>query len=378
MNHLSPDSSAQQGSNLEITKWRNNAAGALTLSFDDGYKKTWEYCSRYLAEYKLKSTWNIPTAFVGGTFEGREIISWSDANKIAQVSGAEIASHSMNHLSSSMSRAEYLLKVPTEFIYASSKLGYVRQMINLPFKLLAREKSGEISLKKPSPDIEREVTDSKAEIDAHVAGQSALSYVFPYGKHDVHYKDCVRSGGYICARSTFKGYNIIDKLDLFALQSMTWVKQTTLKEADKWVCTAMAKGAWLIETYHLVAQDDPGYKWFTPVGVFRQHIEHISSLANNNSIWVDTQQNVTKYILQRASSKATILRRDSDCFVLGLHNSVGRFPEVELTLKVGIASHWHQIEVSQGGRLIYVHKDKDFIVFNTLPNNGDISIKGIR
>jgi peptidoglycan/xylan/chitin deacetylase (PgdA/CDA1 family) len=373
------NSGMKQHNRAEITKWKNNAAAALTLSFDDGYKETIQNCAQYLAKCKLRATWIIPTAYVGDIFEGRDIVSWSDIGEMAQQLNMEIASHSVNHLTSPISPLEYLFRVPTEFYYASSKLAYLRQIFARAFGLLTRKKPIKCSTKETPLDIEYEVNTSKSEIDKQVTSQTVLSYVYPYGKYNRPYKDCIRSAGYLSARGSFKGYNIYETMDFFDLKCMVWSKYTTLKEADSWLDKAMATGAWLIETYHLVTGNNhPEYQWFTPVGVFQQHVEHLSNLAENNKVWVDTQQSIAKYMKQRLNSKVSILHQDSEGYTLRLSNEIAQLSDQELTLRVEIPDQWHEIRVSQDGRPIAAQKERNFVLFSALPNAGDILIENMR
>ncbi len=364
---------------VEIAKWKNNTTAALTLSFDDGYKETVRNCARYLAEHKLRATWNIPTAYAGGTLEERDVVSWPEIGEMAQQLDMEIASHSVNHLASYASHSEYFRKIPTEFYYASSKIAYLRQIIATTSRLLPHKQPTGNSAETTAPDINYEVTVSKSEIDKYVATQIALSYVYPYGKYNRPYKDCVKSAGYICARGVLKGYNVYEKIDFFALQNMVWSEHTTVKEADSWISKAMAKGVWLIETYHLVAKGNhSAYQWFVPVGVFQQHVEYLSNLAENNKVWIDTQQNVAKYMKQRLSSEVTILHQDPGGYVLRLSNTLPQLYDQELTLRIEIPPQWHEIKVTQDGRPITARNEQKFILFNAFPNKGDILIKGVR
>jgi peptidoglycan/xylan/chitin deacetylase (PgdA/CDA1 family) len=371
-----PDLGTKQQAKVEITAWKNNAAAALTLSFDDGYKETVKNCAHYLARHKLRATWNIPITYVGDIFEGQDVVSWSDIYEIAQQLGMEIASHSVNHLSLYTSPLEYLRKVPAGFYYASSKLAYLRQVIAMAYNLLTPGRSNRDRAEISPSDTDYEAAASKSEIDKQVPSQVTLSYVYPFGKCNRAYKDSVRAAGYTCARSTRKGYNVYEKIDFFDLRCLVWSKDTTAKEADGWIYKAMAKGAWLIETYHLVAEDNrSAYEWFSPAEAFQQHVAHLSRLAESNKVWVDTQQNVAKYMKQGLSSEVKILRQEPRHYILGLYNNVEPLSDQELTLRVEIPHQWHEIKVSQGVRPVAVRKDKNFILFNALPNTEDILIE---
>ena len=364
---------------VEITRWKNNAAAALTLSFDDGYKETVENCAGYLSRHNIRATFNIPTALIGSSFEGRDVVSWSDIYDMAQQADAEIASHSVNHLDSYISPLEYLSRIPAGFYYASSKLAYIRRVIATTTELLTRRQSTNGSNGTSLSEIECEVTDSKSEIDKHITLQTTSSYVYPYGKRNKHYKDCISSAGYVSARGTLKGYNVYKTVDFLDLRCMLWSKNTTVEEADDWINKAMTMGAWLIETYHLVSKGNHStYEWSTSTESFQQHINYISNLINSNKVWVDTQQNVAKYMKQRLSSEVKVLHQDPLRYLLSLHNRLAPIYDQELTLRVEIPHQWHKVEISQGDRPIAARKENDNILFNALPNKGDIRIESAK
>jgi hypothetical protein len=160
---------------------------------------------------------------------------------------------------------------------------------------------------------------------------------------------------------------------------MVWREGTTINDADSWVQTAMATEAWLIETYHLVAENNhSSYGWFTSTADFQRHMANLSSLADNNKLWIDTQQNVTKYMMQRLSSQVTFIRRDPGCFILRLDSKSSQLPDQELTLIVKNPHQWSEIKVSQNDRPIAAKIQENFIRFDVLPNKGDILIESAR
>jgi len=86
-----------------------------------------------------------------------------------------------------------------------------------------------------------------------------------------------------------------------------WNRYTTVREANSWVDFAMEKSAWLIEAYHLVGMRNSGL-YSTLLGDFEEHLDYVHSLVRQGKLWVDTQQNVAKYLREKLSTKIGIQR----------------------------------------------------------------------
>jgi peptidoglycan/xylan/chitin deacetylase (PgdA/CDA1 family) len=368
-----------QYNNLEITKWKNNSTAALTLVFDDCFKDTMKSCMQYLATNKIRSTWGVPTAYVSETFEGMDIASWSDLCVIAEQSGMEIASHSVNHLLLHLSPKEHIPIILLNLYHTDYKLDYIKQCIGEVFQLIfSNKKAASHSKIMHSEDIEYEVTASKREIEKHMKRQDISSYIYPYGRYNEYYKDCLRAAGYESAKYYHSGNNTYEKLDFFKLRTMTWNNHTTLRKANEWVRKAIKKNAWLIETFHLVGETNPSdYEYFTHVDIFLQHMDYLVSLTKDNKIWIDTQQRVCNYVKEKLSSKLAVTHQDNKCIIVELLSDSNYKPGIELTLKIEIPEQLHIVRVSQGSQVIPIKQDNNFILFNVLPDNRNIVIESI-
>jgi peptidoglycan/xylan/chitin deacetylase (PgdA/CDA1 family) len=61
---------------VEIATWKNNASGAVTLSFDDGYLETYKSVIPPLDNRSVRGTFNIITSRVGGRYGELELADW--------------------------------------------------------------------------------------------------------------------------------------------------------------------------------------------------------------------------------------------------------------------------------------------------------------
>ena len=271
--------------------WNNNARAALTFSFDDGYKDTYDTTVDLLSQLGLKATYNVPTRYVGNQLEGLSTASWENWRQASR-KGMEIASHSVNHRKSQVSVWGNASRFIRSYYHERQKEVYLKNAL----------KSIDLSSKNveklsDDDDFIIEAKLSKDKICERISCYEVSSYSYPFGVYNSSYKNVIESVGYSSARSLDRGCNQIGSVDLFALKSMLWNQYMTLEVANQWVDYSIKKGAWLIEVLHLVGNKTSNnhYPDYTFVGDFKKHIEYILS----KDIWVDTQKNVTQHILER-------------------------------------------------------------------------------
>ena len=78
-----------------ITRWKDNARAALTLTFDGCYANSWELTHDVLTRYHMPSTWFLVTGTVGGVLQERPVVTWEKLKKRSHL--VEIASHTVTH-----------------------------------------------------------------------------------------------------------------------------------------------------------------------------------------------------------------------------------------------------------------------------------------
>lgn len=265
--------------------WKDGAKSALTISFDDCYKSTCNNTINLLAEYGLSATYNVPIIYVNKQLEGLMVASWEDLKKAADMN-MEIASHSYTHDCLRISFKQNIYRLFNSLWHEKNRLAYishaVKGSLNTNHIRYIDEKS-----------LLREAIDSRSELCLKMQLIDIASYSYPYGAYSPRYKFIIDSLGYLSARSLDRGYNFPKSTDFFALKSIVWNQYMTLEIANKWVDGAVKKGAWLIETYHLVdKKNDSKYPDYISLDDFQKHLDYISS----KDMWIDTEKEIAIYL----------------------------------------------------------------------------------
>jgi peptidoglycan/xylan/chitin deacetylase (PgdA/CDA1 family) len=271
----------------------DGARAALTFSFDDGFKQTYELVEELLHEYGLKATFFIPVNYVGSSICGIQTVSWHHLKKCIS-SGMEIGSHSLTHREFSTSIINRLNKLMRALIIERPTLTYLKYIINEQF-----HRSDALICDQNR--IYYEIMHSKTLLEKMLNPYKVSSFAYPHGSFNRQYKEFVRLAGYKSARSTLRGYNYSNHLDKYALRAMVWHSFTKVKIANKWIDEALKKGAWLIEVIHLISRDGlPMTDETITLDRFKEHMDYV--LAKEKLLWIETQQNIIDYIAMQAPS----------------------------------------------------------------------------
>ena len=137
----------------EITKWADNKAGAVSITFDDGHISDYILAVPALNERGFQGTFFITTDWIDNA-------TWDEWRDVSN-QGHEIASHTKTHP-------------------------------HLP----------QLSL----TAMEEEIGDSKTVIDAQITTQQCLTFCYPYGEYNANAKVIARDY-YIAARGISCGLN---------------------------------------------------------------------------------------------------------------------------------------------------------------------------
>ncbi len=310
---------------VEIAKWPGNASGAVTLSFDDGYLETYESVIPILEEKEVKATFNVISDRVGGIYGRLALADWGQW-EAASKTGHEIASHMATHV-------------------------HVDEV--------SREA------------LEEELESSKLDIKLNT-GVDAASFVYPGGAYDQSSRDTV-ANHFLSARTSDEGLNNNTPSDMLLLKSKT-AAEYNLPLMEGWADEAEGNGTWLIENYHLVAEENPtGYSFYLSTKNFESHLNHLKS----KNLWIAPQENVAKYIVERENSNVEF----SFSSLLGgrirsnLYNDLdpNTFDE-PLTLIVRLPEGWISIYIVQGGEAIEPRISEGVLYIKAVPNNGEIII----
>lgn len=317
-------------SDFVVCKWKNDKAGALTFSFDDGYANTITQ-STYLYSKHLKGTHNI-ISHLSGT---DDYAPWQLIEN--DTSGNEYGSHSAYHV----------------------RLG-----------LVSTDKASE------------ELLNSKTEIEKH-SHKPVLSFVYPGGSfnQEVLRLPALREN-YLSARSSMIGYNVETPTDFYALKARVVVSDTRLSAIEDWVKATERYGYWTFLMFHYLGysgSDTDLADYNYPVNTFREVVDYVEQ-AN---VWTETQANVTKYIRERNAVQLTVNTWNSNETIISLNDHLDdtRY-DCALTVK-------HYLPANMDTDTVYVYDssmnmkqyavikscERPYVLFDAFPDNTAYTIR---
>jgi peptidoglycan/xylan/chitin deacetylase (PgdA/CDA1 family) len=134
----------------------------------------------------------------------------------------------------------------------------------------------------PGFNLNNEMTQSKATLESLVGTGNVTDFAYPYGSYNSTTIAAGQAAGYKSQRTVNPGYNSKDNFDATQLKMYEVDTTTTVAQVEAWVDGAIANNAWLILTYHEVAntaaQGDAGYN-ATPAD-FATEMAYIKSKAS--------------------------------------------------------------------------------------------------
>jgi hypothetical protein len=155
-----------------------------------------------------------------------------------------------------------------------------------------------------------------------------------------------------------------------------WNVNVKAGQANEWIDNAVEQGAWLIETYHVISKDQAsGYHYDTSVSDLDSHLQY----ATTRNLWIDTQQNIVKYVREKKVTEIITREVSGTRIVLLLTNNLdSTICRQSLTLEIIVPDSWSRVRVEQARNVQDVRpirRDKENIIYyNAFPNRGEISI----
>jgi len=176
--------------------------GAVSLSFDDGWRTSYKNGLPILEEAGLKSTHYI----ISGCLDDEQFPRYVNVDQIRDLTarGHEIGCHTASHK-----------RLPTE-----------TQSI-----------------------MEEEILLSRRYLEKLVGSVETFNY--PYGEYDHRIVGVVKRAGFLGARSVHDGLNH-DGVDRFLLKCKAVTVRTTIGEVRQWIDAARCRCAWLILMFHQI------------------------------------------------------------------------------------------------------------------------------
>lgn len=237
---------------VSAATWKEDKQGAVSFTFDDGYRGAFEHGGAELEAAGLLGTYYIFTDTTL-TYDGE--IAGTSLVREYKNRGHEIGSHSSNH----------------------SDLG------------LLSETGDYDSL---STVLSESVTLLNARFD-----QNTLSMAIPFGSFRPGTLDSI-SNHFLSARSSQYGYNLATPYDFYALKSWPVLSTTSAAFVDNLVGVAESYGTYLPLMYHDML-DEPFDKEVRIYTYGREDFRETLQLTSQRNVWIDTHQNIYKYIRMR-------------------------------------------------------------------------------
>lgn len=307
----------------EITPWRGNRPGAVSLTFDDGYESQLTTCVELLNARNLKGTFFIVT----GDWITQHGLSWELLREVA-AQGHEIGSHTVTHP----------------------------------------------GLEDLSAD---ELVQSRDTINQNIPSQSCISFCYPYSDTNervtalaAQYYVTARKGGGVL--NTYTDFNPVlvnaGGIDnLYPRLDCSWENASTDQNVNCLISSAEQMNAWFVLFWHDLKSDD--IESFTKV---------VDRLAQSG-LWIDTFGTISLYMQEVTASELKVLVENDSVITLELTHSLNpSIFTVPLTIHSTVPASWGEVIITQGAAENHVQPVAENgianIYYDATPNGGVITL----
>ena len=311
---------------VEIATWSGFRKGAASFTFDDGYASQASQAAPKFDEKGYKATFNLVTG-------------WSpdwNAFQSAATNGHEIASHSDSHPQGNA------VPMPAGEISTS------KNTINGKIK----QKYGVVTLAYPNC----ESPGDQQVLQNYVVGRICNGSWKQVS--DVMGKDGPDGGNWAKVPALMTGSTGIDSKN----------------DYTKKMGEAIEKNGWVaFLTHGFSGVDNSSY---SPTNL-NAMVEALSwAKENDKDIWVAPMGYVAMYIKERNASKAEVSNSGNTTTVKLTHNIKDNISDYDYPLTLKVKTSLSKAEVTQGDAKLEATIDDGYVIFDAVPNAGDIVIAG--
>jgi len=315
--------------------WKDDMQGAISFTFDDGYRGAFEHGGEELEAAGLKGTFYIFTD-TAAIYDG-ELASTSLVRQYKD-KGHEIASHTTNHSN-------------LGFLTASGNMDSLTQVLSVSVEVLNER-----------------------------FDQYTVTMAIPYGSYQYETLEYI-SQHFYSARSSQFGFNLATPYDFFALRSWPILSTSQPAFVDYLLSKAETYGSYLPLMYHDMT-DEPFDEDSLIYTYSRELFNETLQDVQNKELWVDTHQRIYKYIRERNALKIQGLESgeaDSQPGSFSFEADDGLVDSifnVELTLKISLPESWTEDTISVGpdNEFEYVEVQQDstgrYVLYDWVPVSG--------
>ena len=320
---------------VTATTWKSDLKGAISFTFDDGYRGAFEYGGGELEAASLKGPFYI---FPDTTITYDAELAPTSLIRTYKEMGHEIGSHTANHSDLGL-------------LTGSGQTDSMEQVLAVSVDLLNER------------------------FDQHT-----LTMSIPFGSYRYETLEYI-SRYFQTARSSQYGFNLATPYDYFALKSWPILSTTSPARVDSLFQVAETFGYYLPLMYHDLL-DEPFNEDSLIYTYSRTLFHETVQMALERDLWIDTHAHIYKYTRERNALKIKQLESgnmDAEpgyfTFVAddGLADSLF---DVELTLRISLPGSWMEDTVTVGseGSFSYLPVRQgdsgSYILYDWLPVSG--------
>ena len=304
-----------------ITAWPENKKGAVSITFDDGYPSQYTLGVPALNARGMKGTFFIITDDEGIPLSTSAWNSWRNV----AISGHEIGGHTLSH----------------------------PDLTSLS-----------------STQVQIELSESKAEIDAQITSQKCLTFAYPFGALNPDVESITRNY-FIAARGITCQINS-EPFDFYNVNACTPEGEDIYVQTD----AAELQGKWLVAYFHsLVGAEEVDWGTYD-IDMFTTYLDYLK----RKNLWVGTFGAAVKYIRERSTATLSVVSSASDQIVLNLADTLDDVTYNQpLTIRSDVPSTWRNVIVQQGSSSTEVTSalvgTTRVIYYNAIPDRGLITLR---
>ncbi len=216
-----------------------------------------------------------------------------------------------------------------------------------------------------------ELVNSQNDINSHITGRKCVTLAYPFCEPS---DQTLTAQYYIAARGCSGSIEPNTPGDFMNISSLACGDLGLVKTAAdfnaKFVSTAASKG-WCVFLIHGI-DNDGGYSPLLS-SVLRSSLEYLN--AHRDTFWVSTFGNVARYAKERKDVTVAESSNTGDRITLQvtdtLDNALYNYP---LTIRRPLPAGWSSAHVSQNGHAVDVCSVDANIMFDVVPDGGDVII----
>ncbi|EGU61758.1 polysaccharide deacetylase [Vibrio nigripulchritudo ATCC 27043] len=212
-------------------------------------------------------------------------------------------------------------------------------------------------------------------------GKRPTTFAFPFGSYNRSIQQYLHDTGFIAARGWDPAKYVVNPYDFATSEGAYYELSSTnayiLQDLEKFEFVldfALDSGGLYILTWHSIVGPDGGADWseVVPQGIFENQLDIVKS---KDDAWVTTLEKAIKYHRQKAVAEVELVSVDAKAMTLNLKDGLAdEVYDEPLTLKVKVPTQFGVSKVEQDGKVIRFKWDDQSIIFDAVPDRGDIIV----